>query len=471
MLITVVGLNHRTAPLAVREKLSFPEHTLKEVLRGLNDRDGVESCVVISTCNRTEVYAVLSEEDGLQNIQRFLAERCGSPVEAIKNHTYNYSFGESVRHLFRVSAGLDSMVLGETQILGQVKQAYQFAQQVGTVNWLLNCAFQQALAVGKRVRTETGIDKNPVSISYAAVELARQTLGSLEGREVLIVGAGKMSELTVKHLLSHGVAGVIVSNRSYPRAVELAAQFGGRAVRFDGLYQWMGHADIVISCTAASHYVIRAEPMASVLDERGGRAIFVIDIAVPRDVDPEVGHLPGVVLYDIDSLQSVVDANLAERRRAALAAERIIDAEVREFLLALGSRFVIPTVVALKKRGEEIKQTELERALNRLGGELSERELKVISSMANSIVSQLLHEPITRLKKLALTPEGHFYSDALRKLFNLEPENSGAPMSVGGGTHAGAPTQVGRCTHECRGTHAGHPRQRVGSDCVKGKGG
>lgn len=437
MLITVVGLNHRTAPLAVREKLSFPEHTLKEVLRGLAAREGVESCVVISTCNRTEVYAVLSEEDGLQNIWHFLAERCGSPVEAIKSHTYSYSFAEGVRHLFRVSGGLDSMVLGETQILGQVKQAYQFAHQVGTVNWLLNCAFQQALAVGKRVRAETGIDKNPVSISYAAVELVRQTLGSLEGREVLIVGAGKMSELTVKHLLSHGVAGVIVSNRSYPRAVELAGQFGGRAVRFDELYQWMEHADIVISCTAASHYVIRAEPMSAVVAERGGRTIFLIDIAVPRDVAPEVGHLPGVVLYDIDSLQSVVDANLAERRRAAVAAERIIDAELREFLLALGSRFVIPTVVALKKRGEEIKQNELDRALNRLGGELSDRERKVISAMANSIINQLLHEPITRLKKLALTPEGHFYSDALQKLFDLEPESGEqaepCPVSCGKG--------------------------------------
>lgn len=419
MLITAVGLNHRTAPVAVRERLSFPEQSLKDALKCLADRDGVESCVIISTCNRTEIYAVLSDEIGLENILGFLAERCETTVEAIKNYIYVYSFGEGVRHLFRVASGLDSMVLGETQILGQVKQSYQFGQQVEVVNWLMNCAFQQALAVGKRVRTETGIDKNPVSISYAAVELARQTLGDLEGREVLIVGAGKMSELTVKHLLSNGVAGVIVSNRSYDRAVELAEQFGGRAVRFDELYRWMEHADIVISCTAASHYVIRPEPMARVQERRGDRQIFLIDIAVPRDVAPEVGQLPGVALYDIDSLQSVVDASLAERRRAAVAAERIIDAELREFQLWLGSRFVVPTVAALKKRGEEIKQNELRRAFNRLG-DLSEREQKVIGSMANSIVNQLLHEPITRLKRLALTPEGHFYVDALQKLFDLE---------------------------------------------------
>ncbi len=436
MLITAVGLNHRTAPVAVRERLSFPEHFLKDALRRLADQDGVESCVIISTCNRTEIYAVLSAEEGLESVLGFLAARCETTVEAIKNYIYVYPFGEGVRHLFRVAAGLDSMVLGETQILGQVKQAYQFAQQVDTVNWLMNCAFQQALAVGKRVRTETGIDKNPVSISYAAVELARQTLGSLEGREVLIVGAGKMSALTVKHLLSNGVAGVIVSNRSYDRAVELARQFGGRAVRFDELYQWMEHADIVISCTAASHYVIRPDPMAVVQERRGGRQIFLIDIAVPRDVAPEVGQLPGVALYDIDSLQSVVDANLAERQRAAAAAERIIDGELREFLLAVGSRFVIPTVVALKKRGEEIKQKELWRALNRLGN-LSDRERKVIGSMANSIVNQLLHEPVTRLKKLALTPEGHFYSDALQKLFALETETEAdrepCPVTCGKG--------------------------------------
>jgi glutamyl-tRNA reductase len=436
VLITAVGLNHRTAPLAVRERLSFPENTLKEALRTLTEQDGVESCVIISTCNRTEIYAVLTDEAGLDSILRFLADRCETTVETLKGYIYVYTFGEGVRHLFRVASGLDSMVLGETQILGQVKQAYQCAQQVETVNWLMNCTFQQALAVGKRVRTETGIDRNPVSISYAAVELARQTLGNLEGREVLIVGAGKMSELTAKHLLSNGVAGVIVSNRSYDRAVELARQFGGRAVRFDELYQWMEHADIVISCTAASHYVIRPEPMAVVQERRGGRQIFLIDIAVPRDVAPEVGQLPGVVLYDIDSLQSVVDANLAERRRAAVVAERIIDAELREFLLSLGARFVIPTVVALKKRGEEIKQNEMRRALNRLGN-VSDRERKIIGAMANSIVNQLLHEPITRLKKLALTPEGHIYSDALQKLFDLktaeETDQEPCPVSCGKG--------------------------------------
>lgn len=421
MLFAVLGLNHRTAPLEVREKLSFPDYVLKETVKTLSSYEGIESCVIVSTCNRTEIYAAILEDLGVESLWRFIGDHCGCPVGEMKAYTYVYTSKEALRHLFKVTAGLDSMVLGETQILGQVRQAYMAAQEVGVVNSLMNVVFQHALGLGKRVRHETGIDKNPVSISYAAVELARQTLGSLEGRSVLIVGAGKMSELTVKHLLANGVVGVIVSNRSYDRAVELARQFGGRAVRFDKFYESMREADIVISCTAASHYVIRAELVDAVLAERERSTIFFIDIAVPRDIDPAVGHVPGAALYDIDSLQSVVDSNLAERRRAAAAAEEIIEERLEEFMRTLGTRFVVPTVVALKRRGEEIKRRELERALNRLG-ELSERETKVIGSLANSIVNQLLHEPITRLKGYALTPEGYQFADVLRKLFDLEPD-------------------------------------------------
>lgn len=421
MLIAAVGLNHRTAPVAVRERLAFPEHQLRQVLRTLASYDGVTGCVIISTCNRTEVYAVVTEETKVEGIWRFLADHCGRPLEEMRRYAYEKLMKAAVEHLFRVAAGLDSMVLGETQILGQVKTAYQIAQDAGTVNGLLNLVFQQALAVGKRVRAETGIDRNPVSVSYAAVELARQVLGSLDGRTVLIVGAGEMSELTVKHLLANGVSGVIVSNRSFDRAQFLAAQFGGRAVHFDELYEWMVKADIVISATAAAHYVIKPEPMAAVMRRRNARPIFMIDIAVPRDIDPEVGHLPGVSLYDIDSLQSVVDANLAERRRAAAAAEAIIDHELSEFLRSLEVRYVVPTVTALKRRGEEIKQRELQKALNRLG-DLTDHDIKVISTLANSIVNQLLHEPVTRLKAYALTDEGAAYAEALQKLFGLEPE-------------------------------------------------
>ena len=419
VLFAVLGLNHRTAPLEVREKLSFPDHSLRETISTLHAYEGVESCVIVSTCNRTEIYAVLQEERGVDSLWQFLSGYCGYSAVEMRPYTYLLTSEDALGHLFRVASGLDSMVLGETQILGQVKQAYLAGLEVDTVSSLMNVVFQHALALGKRVRHETGIDKNPVSISYAAVELARQTLGSLEGRSVLIVGAGKMSELTVKHLLANGVSGVMVSNRSYDRAVELAQQFGGRAVRFDLLYESMLDADIVISCTAASHYVIRAEQMVSVLVDRGHSNMFMIDIAVPRDIDPAVGHLEGVALYDIDSLQSVVDSNLAVRKRAAALAEEIIKQRLDEFTCALGTKFVVPTVAALKKRGDEIKERELQRAINRLG-ELSEREIKVIGSLANSIVNQLLHEPITRLKDYAQTPEGYHFAEALQKLFDLD---------------------------------------------------
>ncbi|MBC7326029.1 MAG: glutamyl-tRNA reductase, partial [Moorella sp. (in: Bacteria)] len=284
----------------------------------------------------------------------------------------------------------------EPQILGQVRDAYQLAFAGGFTNKILNTLFQQALAVGKRVRQATGIDQNAVSISYAAVELARQALGELAGRSVLIIGAGKMSELAARYLVANGVTGVIVSNRSYERAVALARQFRGRAVKFDQLYEHMLEADIVISCTAAAHYVVHYRQVAEVMARRPGAGLLLIDIAVPRDIDPRIGELPGITLYDIDDLQSVVDQNLAWRKQVAVAAEGIIEEELNEFMKWLGIQAVVPTIAALKQRAEQIKQNELRRAFNRLG-ELSPHEKKVIGSLANSIVNQLLHTPIARL--------------------------------------------------------------------------
>jgi glutamyl-tRNA reductase len=326
---------------------------------------------------------------------------------------------DAIRHLFRVTAGLDSMVLGETQILGQVRQAYQAACQCGATNKVLNTLFQQAITVGKRVRTETGIDKNPVSISYAAVELARQTFGSLHGRTVLVIGAGKMSELTALHLVSNGVEGIIVSNRSYDRAVTMAEKFGGRAVRFNQLFSCLDQADIVISCTAASHYVVRAGDVKDLMRGRGGRRLMIIDIAVPRDIDPAVAGIEGITLFDVDDLQNVVDQNLQERKEAAVVGESVVEEELGQFMKWLATQFVVPTIASLKDLGERVKQKELRRALNRLG-EISDHDRKVVSSMANSIVNQLLHIPVTRLKEYALTPEGHLYTEVLQNLFDLD---------------------------------------------------
>ena len=420
MLIAVVGLNHRTAPVEVREKLSFSGNSLKGALKRLKAYPVLEGCTILSTCNRTEIYAATLEMDeGLNAIWDFLSHWSGVDISEIKNFTYCHTLYDTIRHLFRVAAGLDSMLLGETQILGQVKSAYQQAVEYEATNRVLNTLFQQAITVGKRVRTETGIDQNAVSISYAAVELAREHLGSLEKRSVLIIGAGKMSELTAKHLVSNGVSGVIVSNRSFDRAEALAAQFEGKAVNFGELYKYMEVADIVISCTAASHCVVRVQEMSRVMEKRRSRKIFMIDIAVPRDIETEVGNLGGVTLYDIDDLKTVVDHNMAERKLAAIKAEGIIEEELDEFMKWLGTQFVVPTVSALKNWGDDIKQKELRRALNRLG-ELSEHDKKVVCSLANSIVNQILHVPVTQLKSYALTTEGHLYTEILQNLFDLD---------------------------------------------------
>ncbi len=420
MLVLVVGVNHRTAPVEVRERLSFTEHSLQEALAKISAEPSVEGCVILFTCNRTEIYAAARELDGgLNAIRGYLSRLSGVDILEIKSCTYAHTLYDAVRHLFRVSAGLDSMLLGEPQILGQVRDAYQLAFAGGFTNKILNTLFQQALAVGKRVRQATGIDQNAVSISYAAVELARQALGELAGRSVLIIGAGKMSELAARYLVANGVTGVIVSNRSYERAVALARQFRGRAVKFDQLYEHMLEADIVISCTAAAHYVVHYGQVAEVMARRPGAGLLLIDIAVPRDIDPRIGELPGITLYDIDDLQSVVDQNLAWRKQVAVAAEGIIEEELNEFMKWLGIQAVVPTIAALKQRAEQIKQNELRRAFNRLG-ELSPHEKKVIGSLANSIVNQLLHTPIARLKDYALTSEGHLYTEVLQNLFDLE---------------------------------------------------
>lgn len=420
MLIVAVGVNHRTAPLAVREKLSFPEHTIGESLRKLKSYPGLDGCVIVSTCNRTEIYAAPFELDsGLNAIWEFLSDRSGIDISEIKNYTFCHTLYDAIRHLFRVVAGLDSMILGETQILGQVSRAYQLALENQATNSVLNTLFRQAVTIGKRIRTETGIDRNPVSIPYAAVELAKQHLGDLSGMSVLVVGAGEMSELTATHLVANGISSVIVSNRSYDRAVQLAEKFNGKAVKFDSLLEYLKTADIVISSTAASHYVIKTEEVAAIIKNRQQRPIFMIDIAVPRDIDPDVGRLSGAVLFDVDDLQNVVDAGLAERRKAAVAAEGIVEEELDSFMRWLSTQFVIPTITALKKRGEEIKQRELHRAYNRLG-ELSDHDKKVISSMANSIVNQLLHEPVIQVKQYAHTPEGHLYTEILQNLFSLQ---------------------------------------------------
>ncbi|NLC06662.1 MAG: glutamyl-tRNA reductase [Syntrophomonadaceae bacterium] len=423
MFIIVVGLNHRTAPIEVREKLALTGTTLNKALRELKEMPGIEGCVILSTCNRFEIYCAVREvEQGLKTVKDFISSQLAvltTESTGFDQYLYAPTCHDAISHLFRVAAGLDSMVIGESQILGQVRDAYELALNQEVTNGVINTLFQQAITVGKRVRTETAIDRSAVSISYAAVELAKQVIGQLKGHSVLIIGAGETGELTARHLVANGVNSVMVSNRSFDRALELAREFKGQAKRFEQLEESLAEADIVISCTAACHYVLRLDQVQKAMAVRSERPLMIIDIAVPRDVDPLVSKLKGVHLFDIDDLKNVVDENFKERQLEAIKAERIVREELAEFNNWLNTLFVVPTIVALKEKAEKIKQTELTRAFNRLGS-INAREEKVITSLANSIVNQLLHDPIIQLKAYASDQQGHLYTEVLQNLFRLE---------------------------------------------------
>jgi len=421
MYLVAIGVNHRTAPVEVREKLAFGKAGLSTAALEMRQLPMVNGLVALSTCNRTEIYAAVTHlDEGLAALKRYLCERAKLDEQEAFRYFQSWTCYEVINHLFRVAAGLDSMVLGETEILGQVRDAYETACRLKTGNGVINTLFQEAIKVGKRVRTLTGIDQHPVSVSYTAVELVRQTLGHLQGCTVLIIGAGEMGELTLKHLVARGVSTVLVSNRSFERAETLAREYGGEAIRYDELFDHLARADIVISCTSATHFVVNADKVRQAVGERNGRPLFFIDIAVPRDVEPAVAQIPGVYLYDIDDLEQVVLEFMGERKKAAIAAEKIISEAVEEFLKWLGTLTVIPTIKALQEKGNEIKEEELRRCLNRLG-KCDPRTEQLIRSLANSIVNKMLHNPITRLKDYASRHEGHLYSKVLENLFGLEP--------------------------------------------------
>ncbi len=422
MYIIVVGLNHKTAPVEIREKLAFSKRQIPAVLEEINKLNAIEGSAILSTCNRMEIYAAVTDvELGLKSVLDFVQQHAHLNVWEYKHYFYTPTCEDAVRHLFEVAAGLDSMVLGESQILGQVREAYQISCDCSASNGVLNTLFQQAIFVGKKVRTETDIDKNAVSISYAAVEKAKQLYGDLTGFSTLIIGAGEMSELTVKHLVANGVNSVLVSNRSFERAVSLAEQFGGKAFKFNQLLELLEQADIVISCTASPKYILSKEHMLQVMSKRKLNKIFIIDIAVPRDIEPTIKDIPGVTLLDIDDLQNVVDKNYEDRKIEAIKGAQIVEKELQAFLKWLSTLFVIPTIVALKEKGLQIKETELKRALNKLGN-LTPKEHKVISTLASSIVNSLLHDPVLTLKEYANTSQGHLYSEVAQNLFDLDIE-------------------------------------------------
>jgi len=405
--IVVVGLSHRTAPLPLRERLAVGREQLPAMLQRLRGEAGLAEAMLLSTCNRVEVYGRGQDGVDAQALDWFCGLGGGPTRPELEASVYRLTGAAAIRHAFRVAASLESMVIGEPQILGQVKDAYQVAEETGTLGSTLNALRNRSLAAAKRARTETGIGRNAVSVSYVAVELARKIFGELKDKNILLVGAGKMSELAARHLVRSGARATVMGGRTIGRAEELAAALGGRAAAFETLREEMAVADIVISGTAAPGVVIRKDDVESARSAKRGRhqrPLFLIDIAVPRDIDPAAGQLGGVFLYDLDDLKSVAEANLRLRMREAAAAEALVDAEVSEFLEWQKSLDVVPLLVELRRRGEEIRRAEIEKARARLGTLTPEQE-KALEAATAAIVNKMLHGPTVQLKELA--KDGH----------------------------------------------------------------
>lgn len=417
MQILVVGLNHKAAPVEIRERLAFGENQLGDALNVLSQY--CAEGLILSTCNRMEVYAVIPHVGtGADRIQRFLSDYHKVPPDKYEPYLYSYFNQDAVRHLFAVASGVDSMVLGEPQILGQVRDAFEFAEKSRTTGRVLSALFRHAIKVGKQARTETDISKNAASVSYAAVELAKKIFGELDHSTVLIIGAGEMGKSTARTLMDNGAVAMLVMNRTFERAKDLSARFGGRPIEFERMAEALALSDIVISSTGASDYVITADAVRQAMRQRKNRPIFLIDIAVPRDIDPQVDKIENAYLYNIDDLNAVKEANLREREKEARKVEAIIESEVRKFADWWQALDVVPTITALRDKAERIRQAELERMLPKLGN-LSERDREKINALTVAIVNKLLHPPITRLKSHSNGHDGKDYAHVLRDLFDL----------------------------------------------------
>ncbi len=421
--IIVVGLSHKTAPIEVREKLNFPENTLPDALRKLMTYDGVKESMIVSTCNRVEIYASVRESaSGIDRIKQFISDYHSLSREALEKSLYVYPDAQGVRHTFRVASSLDSMVLGEAQILGQMKDSFDIALKTKTTSTIMNKLMKKAISVAKRVRTETRLAEGAVSISSAAVELAKKIFGTLEGKHVMLLGAGEMAELAAQHLLGNGVKNIMVANRTFERAEELAKEFKGDAIRFEHFPDALVMVDILICATGAPHYVVTRDMTQKVLKERRNKPIFMIDISNPRNIDPEVDKVDSVYLYDIDDLQSKVDVNAESRAREAGKAEEIVTQEVETYLQWERALDAVPTIVDLREKVEDIRKKELDKTLVTLNG-INEDQKRAVDIMSQAIVNKLLHAPLVVLKQAASSKDGSDNTIAVaRRLFNLDQE-------------------------------------------------
>ncbi len=419
MNLVLVGINHRTAPVEVREKMVIQEARQAAVLTDLVRREGIREGLILSTCNRTEIAVRAdSSSEPEHTLRRFLADTHHCNLELYETHLYWLRQREVVEHLFRVASSLDSMIVGEAQILGQVKQAALIAREAGALQGELHDVVEHALAVGRRVRRETAIGVASVSVSTAAVELARSIFGSLEGKKVFILGSGKMSELAARSLASSGARDILVSSRNYDRAVDLATRFHGEAVPFDRIFHHLAHADIAICSTGSPHMLIRKSYVEELLSARKNRPIFFIDLAVPRDVDPAVDELDNAFLYDIDDLGRVVQNNREQRKREATWAEEIVQQEADRMMRRLESKELAPTIVALEKRLQSIREGELARFNGRLA-ELTSDQRESVNALTQAILSKILHGPVSELKDAAGRPDHSTLVQLVRRIFGV----------------------------------------------------
>ena len=430
-MLVLLGVNHQSASIELRERLAFSEADLRDVLPKLVELPGVDEAVVLSTCNRVEV--VLHSDDpraARRAVRDFLATEREISGDELDRHAYHYFDRDVARHLFRVAAGLDSMVLGEPQILGQVKQAFATARDAGTVGSVLDHLMRQVITAAKRVRTETGISRHAVSIAFAAVELARKIFGDLRERTALLLGAGKMGALVAAHLKAAGVSTITVSSRTYQRAARLAEQIGGQAVNWDDAFQQLGKVDIVVSGTAAPGLILEKRAVQPWMRQRRGRPLFLIDIAVPRDIAPDVNDLDGVYLYDVDDLQGVVASNLAERRRAAEDAVAILEEEVAVFDQWVESLKVAPTIAAMRDAVLGIGDREFERYRSRLGP-LTDVQEEQFRALIRGVLQKTLHGPIVHLRDAAQRGDGAQVAAMYRRIFGLSVDPKPEPLDDG----------------------------------------
>ncbi len=418
--IVLLGLNHKTASVELRELLAFSKDEAAAVLDGLQKCQDINEVMLISTCNRVEVLLTTSNTiNAVNSVKTYISEFKKIPISKFEEALYMHDGEDAIRHIFRVASSLDSMMVGEPQILGQIKDAYLAANLKKTSGVILNRLLHKTFFVAKRVRSETGIGDHAVSISYAAIELARKIFGDLEGKKVLLVGAGEMAELAVEHLIRNRTGEIFVANRTFERGVELSKRFKGKAVRIEEIPDCLKVVDIIISSTGSPNFVIVRDQVKGVMRSRRNRPIFFIDIAVPRDIDPDINRLNNAYVYDIDDLKGVIEENIKDRNKESIKGERIVDETVISFQHWYESLDVVPTIVALRNKINSIARTEVDKTLQSLNG-LSDNDSQAIHRMTNSLINKILHDPTLFLKSDGCYGDRFAYIDLTRKLFKLD---------------------------------------------------